>query len=200
MKSSHNFFLLIAMVLFCGLSVSAQTAPADNKEFNKDGLTFSYPNGWAFNDTSDKDAQKMTFGRPDSDAQITVFVFRTPVTTPEKIAEAKRVLVDKYIANTIKSFEQVEGHPQSSPATSEIGGVASEGVRIRASLDGVPGIADIQSAVVGQHLVVLTLLGPDRAVTKAAPTWDTIRNSIKLAEPTPQATPLPKPVKTPTPQ
>jgi hypothetical protein len=190
MKSSRNFLLLLAMVLFGGFSVSAQTAPSDNKEFNKDGLTLSYPNGWAFNDNSDKDAQKMTFGRPDSDAQITVFVFRTPVTTPAKIGEAKRVLVDKYIANTMKSFEQVEGHPQSSPATSEIGGVASEGVRIRASLDGVPGIADIQSAIVGQHLVVLTLLGPDKAVTKAAPAWDTIRNSIKFAEPAP---PQPKP-------
>src|SRR4030081_3346987 len=115
MKSSRNFYLLLAMVLFGGLSVSAQTAPADNKEFNKDGLTFSYPAGWAFNDNSNKDAQQMTFGRPDSEAQITVFVFRVPVVTPEKIAEAKRVLVDKYIANPMKSFEQVEGHPQSSP-------------------------------------------------------------------------------------
>jgi hypothetical protein len=197
---SRNYFLLTVLILFCGLSVSAQTTPSETREFNKDGLSFNYPNGWAFNDNSNKDAQQMTFGRPDSDAQITVFVFRTPVVTPEKIAEAKRVLVEKYIANTVKSFEQAEGHPQSSPATSEIGGVASEGVKIRASLDGVPGIAEIQSAVVGQRLVVLTLLGPDKAVTKAVPTWDTIRNSIKMVEPAPQTTPLPKPVKTPTPK
>jgi hypothetical protein len=192
--------MLLAMVLFGGLSVSAQPAPSDNKEFNKDGLSFSYPASWAFNDSSDKDSQKMTFGRPDSEAQITVFVFRTPVTTPAKIAEAKRVLVDKYVANTKQQFQQEDPKMTSAPSTSEIGGVASEGVKIRASLSGVPGVADIEWAVVGQRLVVLTFLGPDRAVTKAAPAWDTIRNSIKVAEPTPQATPVPKPVKTPTPQ
>ncbi len=135
----------------------------------------------------------MTFGRTDSDAQITVFVFRTHVNTPEKIAEAKKVLVDKYIASTTKSFEQAGAKPESSPAMSEIGGVKSEGVKIKASLDGVPGAAEIQWAVVGQRLVVLTFLGPDRALTKATPAWDTIRNSIKVEDP--QAQPKPQPVR-----
>jgi hypothetical protein len=134
----------------------------------------------------------MTFGRADSDAQITVFVFRTPVTAPEKVAEAKRVLVDKYVASTTKSFEQAGAHPESSPATTEIGGVKSEGVKIRASLDSVPGVAEIEWAVVGQRLVVLTFLGPDKALTKATPAWDAIRTTIKIAEPTPQPKPNPK--------
>jgi hypothetical protein len=192
MKSSHSFFPLIVFLLLCGLSALAQTASGDAKAFDKDGLSFSYPSGWSFNDTSNADAQQMTFGRADSDAQITVFVFRTPVTTPEKVAEAKRVLVDKYVASTTKSFEQAGAHPESSPATTEIGGVKSEGVKIRASLDGVPGAAEIEWAVVGQRLVVLTFLGPDKALTKATPAWDAIRTTIKIAEPTPQPKPNPK--------
>ncbi len=196
MKSSRSFFLLIAFLLLCVLSASAQTAPGDAKEFNKDGLSFNYPTGWSFNDTSHADAQQMTFGRADSDAQITVFVFRTPVTTPEKIAEAKRVLVDKYVASTTKSFEQAGAHPESTAARTEIGGVKSEGVKIRASLDGVPGAAEIDWAVVGQRLVVLTFLGPDKALTKAMPAWDTIRTTIKVEEAqpkTPQPAASPKP-------
>jgi hypothetical protein len=192
MKSSHSFFPLIVFLLLCGLSALAQTASGDAKAFDKDGLSFSYPSGWSFNDTSNADAQQMTFGRADSDAQITVFVFRTPVTTPEKVAEAKRVLVDKYVASTTRSFEQAGAHPESSPATTEIGGVKSEGVKIRASLDGVPGVAEIEWAVVGQRLVVLTFLGPDKALTKATPAWDAIRTTIKIAEPTPQPKPNPK--------
>jgi hypothetical protein len=192
MKSSHSFFPLIVFLLLCGLSALAQTASGDAKAFDKDGLSFSYPSGWSFNDTSNADAQQMTFGRADSDAQITVFVFRTPVTTPEKVAEAKRVLVDKYVASTTRSFEQAGAHPESSPATTEIGGVKSEGVKIRASLDGVPGAAEIEWAVVGQRLVVLTFLGPDKALTKATPAWDAIRTTIKIAEPTPQPKPNPK--------
>jgi hypothetical protein len=193
MKSSRNIFPLLALLLLCVVSASAQTIPADAKEFSKDGLTLNYPAGWAFNDNSNADAQQMTFGRADSDAQVTVFVFRVPLTTPERVAEAKRVLVDKYIASTTKSFEQAGAHPESAPATSEIGGVKSEGVKIRASLDGVPGVAEIQSAVVGQRLVVLTFVGPDRALTKAAPAWDLVRTTIKIPEPAAQPKASPKP-------
>ncbi len=185
MKSARNFLQLVALLLFCGLTVSSQT-PGDAKAFSKDGLSFSYPSGWSFNDTSNTDAQQLTLGRADSDAQITVFVFRTPITSPEKIAEAKRVLVDKYVASTTKSFEEADPHAASSPATGEIGGVKSEGVKIRASLDGQPGMAEIQWAVIGQRLVVLTLLGPDKALTKATPAWDTLRTSIRIEEAKPQ--------------
>src|SRR6266508_5792127 len=196
MKSSCSCFRLIAFLLLCGVSASAQTIPSDAKEFNKDGLSFKYPSSWSLNDASNADAQQMTFGRADSEAQITVFVFRTSLTTPEKIAEAKRVLVDKYVASTTKSFEQAGAHPESLPASVEIGGVKSEGVKIRASLDGVPGMAEIHSAVVGQRLVVLTFLGLDKALTKAMPAWDTIRTTIKVEEAqpkTPQPAASPKP-------
>jgi hypothetical protein len=190
MKFSRNFFQMIALLLVCGIAVSAQ-ALSDTEEFNKDGLSFKYPSGWSFNDNSNADAQQMTFGRSDSDVQITVFVFRALLTTPEKIAEAKKVLVDKYVASTTKSFEQAAAHPESSVANSEIGSVKSEGVKIRASLDGVPGVAEIQWAVVDQHLVVLTLLGPDRALPKARSAWDTIRNTIRIESSTPQPKPSP---------
>ena len=193
MKSPARAFLVFAFLLCSAMAVAAQTPPAEGQPFAKDGLSFNYPSGWAFNDTSNADAQQMTFGRTDSDAQITVFVFRTPLTTPERIAEAKKVLVDKYISSTTKSFEQAAAHPQSTPATSEIAGVPAEGVKIKASLDGVPGVAEIYSAVVGQRLVVLTLLGPDRAVTKAVPAWDMIRGTLKIAPPTPKAQPAASP-------
>ena len=190
MKSSLNVLLLTALFLLCCFSTSAQTPP---NEFKKDGLSFSYPAGWTFNDTSNTDAQQMTFGRADSDAQITVFVFRTLLTTPERLAEAKRVLVDKYVASTTKSFEQAGAHPESSPASTEIGTVKSEGVKIRASLDGVPGSAEIHWAVVGERLVVLTFLGPDKALTRATPAWDLMRTTIKIEEPQPKAQPAASP-------
>lgn len=186
---------LSVLMILVGCVIAAAQTDTDAKPFDKDGLSFSYPNGWALNDTSNADAQQLTVGRADSEAQITIFVYRPLLTTPEKIAEAKKVLVDKYIASTSSSFEQAGAHPQSSPVTSEIGGVASDGVKIRASLDGVPGAAEIHHAVVGQRLIVLTILGPDKAVIKAAPAWDMIRTSMKIAGPQPKAQPsnTPKP-------
>ena len=193
MKSSR--LALSVLMILVGCVIAAAQTDMDVKPFDKDGLSFSYPNGWALNDTSNADAQQLTVGRADSEAQITIFVYRPLLTTPEKIAEAKKVLVDKYIASTSSSFEQAGAHPQSSPVTSEIGGVASDGVKIRASLDGVPGAAEIHHAVVGQRLIVLTILGPDKAVVKAAPAWDMIRTSLKITGPQPKAQPsnTPKP-------
>jgi hypothetical protein len=197
MKLSRTLVQLCALLMFCGLSAAAQTVPSDAKQFAKDGLSFNYGAGWAFNDTSNADAQQMTFGRTDGEAQLTVFVFRAILTKPEQIAEAKRVLVDKYVASTTKSFQQEDPKTQSEPAASEIGGVASEGVKIRASLGGVPGTAEIQSAVVGQRLVVLTLLGPDRDVKKAQPAWELLRTTMKVELPQPKTQPSPIPKPTP---
>lgn len=192
MNSSRHLLPLIALLLLCGFSASGQ----DAKQFNKDGLTFSYPASWTFNDTSNADAQQMTFGRVDSDAQIRVFVYRTPVKTPERLAEARKILVDPYVNATQKQFEQMGAAPKRAPATSEIAGLSGDGVRISASLEGEPGAAEIFWGVVGERLVVLTRFGPDKALTKALPAWDLIRTTIKVEEPqskTPQPAASPKP-------
>jgi hypothetical protein len=193
MKSSRKLLGLATLLLICGLSASAQPAPSDAKQFNKDGLSFSYPASWTFNDTSNADAQQMTFGRADSEAQIRVFVFRTPIKTPEQLAEARKVLVDPYINATLKQFEQMGATPKRAPATTEISGLSGDGVRITASLDGEPGAAEIFWGVVGQRLAVLTRFGPDKALTKALPAWDLIRTSIKVEEPQPKAQPAASP-------
>jgi len=181
MKLSRHLLTLIALLL-CGVSASGQ----DAKEFKKDGLSFSYPASWTFNDTSNADAQQMTFGRPDSDAQIRVFVYRTPVKTPEQLAEARKILVDPYVNSTQKQFEQMGAAPKRAPATTEMAGLSGDGVRISASLEGESGAAEIFWGVVGQRLVVLTRFGPDKALTKAQAAWDQIRTSIKVEEPQPK--------------
>ena len=190
MRSSHSI-LLIGLVLVCGLSAAAQTAP---KIFDRNGSHFIYPDGWSFEDASNNNSEELTFGRSDMDVQLKVSLFKTPLTTPEKLAEAKKILVDRYIDATVKSFESAGGKPVSKPATSEIAGVASQGISVTASLDGVPGAISIQWAVVSERMVVMTLLGPSSDVKKATPAWDMIRTTLKIEPPppTPVATPTPK--------
>lgn len=188
---------LTVIILFAVWSMSALAQTPEGKQFAKDGLTFSYPNGWTLVDESNADAQNLNLGRADSEAQLRVFVFRTPVTTPERLAEAKKVLVDPYVSSTVRQLEQIGGKPQKSPASTEIAKVASEGVRIAASLDGVPGAAEIYWGVVGNRLVVLTLLGPDSALKKISPAWETIRSSIAVVDPKASVQPAPQPKATP---
>ena len=198
MKPLSYLLPAIALLAVWSMFALAQTPAADGKQLSKDGLSFNYPNGWTLVDESNTDAQNFNIGRADSDAQMRVFVFRTPVTTPERLAEAKKVLIDPYVASTVRQFEQMGAKPQKSPAATEIAKVASEGVRIAASLEGIPGAAEIYWGVVGNRLVVLTQLGPDRALKQASPAWDAIRNSIAIVDPNP--TPQPKPAPTATPK
>ena len=199
MKSLSYSLATIALLAVWSMSALAQTPAVEGKQLSKDGLSFNYPNGWTMVDESNADAQNFNLGRADSEAQIRVFVFRTPVTTPERLAEAKKVLIDPYVASTMRQFEQMGAKPQKSTASTEIAKVAAEGVRIAASLEGVPGAAEIYWGVVGNRLVVLTQLGPDRALKQVSPAWDTIRNSIAVVDPKPAPQPSPRPAATPKP-
>lgn len=198
MKTANLICAMLVLVIG-SVIVAAQTS-SDNKEFNKDGLTFSYPNGWTMQDTSNSDAQQFNFGRTDTEAQFRLFVFRTHVNSPEKLAEAKKVLVDPYVNSTFRQFELMGAKPAKAPVTTDLGSVKSEGVKISAVLDGEPGAAEIHWGVVGNRLVVLTMFGPDNALKRAAPVWDTLRMSILVADPAAApATPTqpPTPAQTP---
>jgi hypothetical protein len=179
---------LFAFALLMVVGVAAQ----NNKHFTKDGLSFDYPDGWTISDESNSDAQQITLTRPDSDAMIKFFVHRGKVNTPDKLAQAKTKIIDPYLNYTEKQFVEMGGKPERAAATSQIGGANAEGVRITAILDREPGEAGVYWATVGERLVVLTLFGPDKAIKKAAPAWDAVRNSLKIEAPAPKVSPSPK--------
>lgn len=178
---------VFAFALLMVIGVAAQ----NNKHFTKDGLSFDYPAGWTVTDESNSDAQSLTLNSSDSNAQVTVFVHRGKVNTPEKLALGKTKIVDPYLNHTEKQFVGMGAKPERTAATTQIAGVEAEGVRITAILDREPGEAGIYWVTVGERLVVLTLFGPDKAIKKAAPAWDAVRNSLKIEAAAPKATPSP---------
>lgn len=186
MKRAIVYVFAIALLIV--VSVAAQ----NTKQFTKDGLVFDYPEGWSVTDESNSDAQQLTVSRADSNVQIRVFVHRGKVNTPEKLAQAKAKIIDPYLNHTEKQFAQMGAKPERAAATTQIGGTAAEGVRIKAVLD-EPGEAGVYWATVGERLVMLTLFGPDKAIKKETPTWDAVRNSLKIeALAQPKASPSPK--------
>jgi hypothetical protein len=189
MMSPFRIFQVIALVLACSLPAFAQTA----KNFTKEGLSFNYPSAWNLQEASKNDAQQLTLARSDSDAQIRLFVYRSKIETPDKLAEAKHKLVDTYVDSTAKTFEQMGARPERSPASTEIGGVKAEGVKIRAVLEGEAGAAEIYWVVLGERLVVMTFFGPDRALKQMNAEWDVVRTSVQIEGSKPQAAPSPTP-------
>src|ERR1051326_8110467 len=153
------------------------------KTYTKDGLSFDYPADWNLQEGVNDDAQQLTLAKANSDVRI----------TPEKLPDAKKAFIDPYINATANQFVQMGAKPQQAPDSSEIGGVKADGVKISASLGGETGASKIYWAVVGQHVVVLTLFGPDKQLNQNAAAWDLVRNSLKVvdakAAPAPKASP-----------
>jgi len=188
MISKRVLISCVALLLFFVTAVSQ----GDIKHFSKDGLVFDYTNGWSITDESNSDAQQLTLNRADSDAQIRVFVHRGKVDTPEKLAKAKSAFIDPYVKSVNDTFVQMGAKPESKPSKIKVGEVEAEGVQLRASLGGEAGEADVYWLPLTNRVVVLTLFGPDAALKRAVPTWDMVRNTLKIEAPQPKASASPK--------
>jgi hypothetical protein len=171
---------------------SAQTTAADIQKFSQSGLSFDYPKGWTIQQVPNDDAQDLVLSRASNDVQIKVFVHKARITA-EKLPGAKKAFIDPYITANVKQFEQMNARPNSSPDSSEIGGVKADGVNITASIGGETGAAKIYWALVGQRVVVMTLFGPDREIKQFGPAWDLVRTTLKIEDAKPAASPSPTP-------
>ena len=185
-----RIFKLTLAIVFCCAVATAQTP--DTKNFSKDNLSFDYPGAWQFQDSSNQDAQQFTLAKAESDVQIRIFVHRGRI-SPEKFPDAKKAFIDPYVASTVKQFVAMGVKPEQTPDSTEIGAVKAEGVNISANLGGEAGAAKIYWALLGQRVVVLTLFGPDKQMKQLAPSWDLVRNSLKVVDPKATSSPKPSP-------
>lgn len=180
----------IVGIVFCCVLATAQTP--DSKNFSKDGLSFDYPASWQLLDDSNSDLQQITLSKADSDVKIGVFVHKGR-TTPEKMADAKKALVDPLIAGNAKQFVAMGAKTEQVPDSTEIAGLKADGTSVNASFGNETGAAKIYWALVGQRFVVLTLFGPDKELKQRAAVWDLVRTSLKIVDPkaVPAASPKP---------
>ena len=181
---------VICLLGFINVLAVGQTV--DKQSFAKDGLSFDYPAGWTLQDESNGDLQQLTLSRADADAQIRVLVHRGKI-KQEKWPDARKAIIDPYIASIASQFVSMGATPKQSPDSAEIGGVKAEGTNMTASIGGEPGAARIYWALLGQRVTVLTYNGPDRDLTRFMSAWDLVRTSIKISGPQPDPKPSPKP-------
>lgn len=192
MKAVRATFIVFTILSLVGLIAYSQTPAAETKHFEKDGLSFDYPAGWQVNDQSTPQMQAIQVLRGDDYAELRLRVPREWLRTPQKEAEAKRIIQDRYVEQFVDSIQQAGMRPTRASATTEIGGATAEGVRIRAVLGGDPGGLDSFYRVISDRFVQLSQLGSERDMAKSVPAWDMIRNSLKVEpppEPKPQASP-----------
>lgn len=177
------------------LIVSALAQDPNVKHFDKDGLSFDYPANWQISEQSTQNLQYIQLTR-DGFPEIRVRVPREWLKTPEKEASARKLIQDKYVGDFVAQLEQAGLQPKRSTVTTQISGADAEGARVRAVLDREPGGMDSYFRVVADRFVQLSMIGSEKEITKSAPVWDMIRNSLKVEPPPqPKATPSPSPAK-----
>ena len=196
MRTKRIISILPALAVLAWLTVAAATMqeppkpPAEANHFVKDGLSFDYPTGWAMKDESTSQMQVLELSR--GDHIIRVRAPREWLKTPEKEAEAKRLIQDKYVNDFNEMLLQGGLRPTRTSAVSEFGGGPAEGIKLRAMLDGAPGGMDAFYRVLSDRFVQISQIGSERDMVRSAAAWDLIRTSIKVEPPpTPGSTPAP---------
>jgi len=191
MRFTRSLIAFLALSLLIG---SALAQDPNIKHYDKDGLSFDYPANWQLSDQSTGQMQFIELTR--GDLVLRVRSPREWLKTPEKEATAKKLFQDQYVDGFAKQFEQQGMQPKRSAVTTTIAGANADGTRLRVVMDRQPGGLDSYYLILSDRLVNLSILGSERDITKVAPVWDLIRNSLKV-EPPPQ--PSPKPTATPKP-
>src|SRR5438552_15211928 len=188
MKAVRYLICLTVWLLF----VAGALGQPNFKHFAKDGLSFDYPASWQLSDQSTGQMQFLELSQ--GDVVIRVRSPREWLKTPEKEAHAKKLFQDEYVDNFATQVEQAGMHAKRSAINTQIAGADAEGTRLRAVLDGAPGGMDSYFRIISDRLVNLSIIASEKDISKSAPGWDTIRNSLKV-EPPPQPKPSPSPKK-----
>ena len=187
---NSNRWIIVAIAL-CLLTISATSQDPNVKHFEKDGLSFDYPANWQISDQSTGQMQFLELTQ--GDVTIRVRSPREWLKTPDKEAHAKKLFQDQYVESFATQFEQQGMQPKRSAVTTQLGGGDAEGVRLRVVMDRQPGGLDSYYRIMSDRLVHLSIVGSERDISKDAPAWDMIRNSLKVEPPPqPKASPSPK--------
>ncbi len=169
--------LAASAILFLALPVFAIVNQA--RQFNRDGLSFSYPADWALGDESDANAQTLNIGKGSDDAKIIVVVLRRELNATE-MAQAQPVMTNAIVDALNQEIAKLGAQVQRSQVSEAIGGVQAQGIRLRASLQGETGNADIYWLPLSNKLVHVVFVGSDQERTRASYVWNMVCSTLRV--------------------
>jgi hypothetical protein len=181
MNINQRLATAILLALLFSLPAFAQGAGgAQMERFSASGLSFQYPSAWTLADKSTEDNQHLVLELKGTAAQIMVVVERKPSTQPGQRMEALRTRTTAFADIMTKELEKIGATVERTEVSTEVGGQAAEGLKLRASPGDQPGSIEVYSFVLGGRIVMLTFLRPDRDAQAAAPAWSAVRSSLRV--------------------
>jgi hypothetical protein len=169
--------LAASAILFLALPVLGIVNQA--RQFNRDGLSFSYPADWTLGDESDANAQSVNIGKGNDEAKIIVVVLRRQMNATE-MAQAQPAMTNAIVDALAQEITKLGAQVQRGSVSEAIGGVQAQGMRLRASLQGETGNADVFWLTLGNKLVHVVYVGSDQERARASYAWNMLCSTLRV--------------------
>lgn len=170
-------YLSVALIL-----LTASFAYGQANQYTRDGLSFSYPVGWALVDESDAQAQTLNLDRGKDEAKIILVALRQRMTATQ-LAEVQPRMTQAIADALAQEIAKLGAQVQRAPVSQAIGGVQAPGIKLRASISGETGDADIYWLVLGGRLVHVIYVGSDQERARATNVWNMVCSTLRVGTP-----------------
>jgi len=154
-------------------------ALAQARQFNRDGLSFSYPTDWTLTDESDTNAQTLNVSKGNDEAKIIIVVLRSQMNATQ-MAQAQPLLTNAIVDAMSQEIAKLGTQVQRGSISEAIGGVQAQGIRLRASLQGETGNADVYWLTLGNKLVHVVYVGSDQERARASYVWNMLCSTLRV--------------------
>lgn len=178
MRRQETIRVMSLIIVLCVLGFATQAAAQTNR-YLRDGLSFMYPSDWPLADESDATAQSLNLDRGQNEAKIMIVALRPQLNT-QQLAEVQPKMTEAIVAGLAQEIAKLGAQAQRTSITETIAGVSAQGFRLRASLKGETGDADIYWLYTGGRLVHVIFVGSDQERIRAAYAWNMVRATLRV--------------------
>lgn len=168
--------LTFLAILFVALPALAMPQA---RQFNRDGSSFSYPADWTLTDESDANAQTLNISKGNDEAKIIIVVLRSPMDATQ-MAQAQPLVTNAIVDAMSQEIAKLGAQVQRGSVSEAIGGVQAQGIRLRASLQGETGNADVYWLTLGNRLVHVVYVGSDKERARASYVWNMFCSTLRV--------------------
>lgn len=167
-------------LLVCA-SASAQTTPGGRYE--RDGLSFNYPDGWEVEDRSNARAQHLILTRAGGSALIALIAYREPIVNPGQLSAAHRNIWRPYVTDMAAKLGVEKNPPWEETRCEKVGGFQAAGVRLGGRLGGEQTAGEVYALMLGRRFVNVFFVRHDKDEALESPAWKVLLESLKVEEP-----------------
>lgn len=179
MKHRHSLYVIVALAVLVAVIANGQTPRNANRHYEKDGLSFDYPDGWGVTENSSQGMLTVTLAKRRGVSQMIVSTQEgfTPTcdfqSKRNRIAEA---LIEKVAAQIHAST------PQRIPVAIQIDGSEVEGVQLQGVVERKQVTAEVYSARVHGYFISLSRIhAANDEPAKSA--WNAVRTTLTVRQP-----------------